>query len=88
MTTDWQLISFIKRSKYREQILKVLNNPKTPTQIKKEVKIDKAHVTRALQSLIEKGLVVCHTPEARKYKIFERNGKGNKIIKRKEFSNV
>ena len=81
MATDWQLISFIKSSKYREQILKALTKPMTPTQLKKEVKIDKAHVTRALQSLVNKKLVVCHTPKARKYKIFERTSKGNKIVK-------
>ena len=82
MATDWQLISFIKSSKYRELVLKALDQPKIPTQLKKEIKIDKAHITRALQSLINKGLVVCHTPKARKYKIFERTNKGNKIIKK------
>ena len=81
MTTDWQLISFIKRSRYRELILRALNRPKIPTQIKKEVEIDKAHVTRALQSLMAKGLVVCHTPKARKYKIFEKTKKGENILK-------
>ena len=81
MTTDWQLISFIKRSKYRELVLKALSNPKIPTQIKKEVKIDKAHVTRALQSLMDKELVVCHTPKARKYKIFQITNKGLMILK-------
>ena len=81
MATDWQLISFVRSSKYREQVLKALDKPKTPTEIKKEIKIDKAHITRALQSLIEERLVVCHTPKARKYKIFERTNKGNNIIK-------
>ena len=81
MATDWQLVSFIKSSKYRELVLKALGQPKTPTQIKKEVKIDKAHVTRALQSLMDKSLVICHTPKIRKYKIFERTVKGNRIIK-------
>lgn len=80
MTTDWQLVSFIKSSKYRERVLKALDKPKTPTEIKKEIDVDKAHVTRALKSLIEKELVVCHTPEARKYKIFERTKKGNSIL--------
>jgi len=80
MATDWQLISFIKSSKYRELVLKALDKPKTPTQIKKEIKVDKAHVTRALQSLVKKKLVVCHTPEARKYKIFERTDKGDKFV--------
>ena len=82
MATDWQLISFVKSSKYREQVLRILDRPKTPTEIKKEIKIDKAHITRALQKLIERKLVVCHTPKVRKYKIFERTNKGNNIIKK------
>ena len=81
MATDWNLISFIKRSKYREMVLKELNNTKTPTQLSKILKIHKAHVSVSLQTLIKRGLVICYTPGERKYKIFGRTPKGDKILK-------
>ena len=77
---NWPLVSYIKSSKYRERVLKALGKPQTPTDIKKELKIDKAHVTRALQSLVKEKLVICHTPNVRKYKIFERSQEGEKIL--------
>ena len=51
--TNWDDISFIVRGKYRKKILKLLEDAKTPTQIKKETdlhfnvvsrKIGRAHV--------------------------------------------
>ena len=81
MTTDWNLISYIKRSKYREMVLKELNDTKTPTGLSKILKIHKAHISIALQTLIKKELAICYTPGARKYKIFGRTPKGDKILK-------
>ncbi|MFH1587138.1 MAG: ArsR family transcriptional regulator [Candidatus Diapherotrites archaeon] len=81
MTKDWKTISFVIRSRYRKLVLEKLNFPTTPTQLAKDLDINKAHVSRALSELIEKGLVKCLTPEARKGKIFERTTKGIIILK-------
>ncbi len=81
MAKDWVLISFIKRSRYREMVLKILDDTKTPTQLSKLLKIHKAHISVALKTLIKKGLVICYTPGERKYKIFGRTRKGDEILK-------
>ncbi len=79
MSKDWETISFVIGSTYRKMVLEKLNFPKIPTQLAKELNINKAHVSRALTELAKKGLVKCLTPQARKGKIFERTQKGNKI---------
>lgn len=81
MAKDWQTISFLAGSKYRQQVLQNVNFPKTPTQIAKELNINKAHVSRALSELSEKKLVKNLTPESRKGKFFERTALGNQMLK-------
>ena len=81
MPENWDLVSFVKRSKYREMVLKAIEKPSNPTKLKKELNIDKAHVSRALSSLIDKGLAVCLTPDAKKFKLFQITKKGIKVLK-------
>ena len=81
MTKDWASISYIKRSAYRERVLKELDEPKTPTQLANSLKLHKSHISYSLTTLVKKGFVVCRTPKARMYRIYERTPKGNKIIK-------
>jgi len=80
MSKNWNLVSFVKRSKYRELVLKAIEKPSNPTKLKKELDIDKAHVSRALSNLIEKKLAICLTPEAKKFKLFQITKLGNKIL--------
>ena len=80
MPKIWDLVSFVKGSKYREVVLKSIEKPSNPTKLKKELKIDKAHVSRALSSLVSKGLAVCLTPDAKKFKIFQITKIGKKIL--------
>ena len=81
MPENWDLVSFVKRSRYREMVLKAIEKPSNPTKLKKELNIDKAHVSRALASLIEKGLAVCLTPDAKKFKLFQITKKGIRVLK-------
>ena len=81
MSQNWDLVSFVKRSKYRELILKAIEKPSNPTKLKKELSIDKAHISRALASLIKKELAVCLTPEAKKFKLFQITKKGIRVLK-------
>ena len=80
MPKIWDLVSFVKRSRYREMVLKAIEKPSNPTKLKKELKIDKAHVSRALASLIKKELAICLTPEAKKFKLFQITKLGTKIL--------
>lgn len=60
------------------QYLVKINVPITPTKLKKELKIDKAHISRALNDLTKKKWVHCLTPNVRKTKLFQitKSGKG------------
>ena len=80
MATNWALVSRVKSSRYREKVLFALDGVKTPTQIQKGIKIDKAHVTRALQDLVSVGLVECLTPDVRKFKMYRRTSRGTELL--------
>ena len=80
----WKLLSFVLRSKQRQQILAVLKQPRTPTQIASKTKLATSHVSRALKEFMGKGLVECMTPNERAGKIYRRTKKGNEIAKAME----
>lgn len=87
MATNWDNVSYILRSKYRIKVLQYLsklNAPTTPTKLKRELNIDKAHISRALQDLAKKDWVTCLTPEARKTKLFQITKSGIAIEKELE----
>ena len=84
MPKIWDSVSFVKRSNYRELVLKAIEKPSNPTKLKKELNIDKAHVSRALQSLIKKKWVICLTPKVRKTKLYQITKSGIEIEKELE----
>lgn len=53
--TDWNAVSFVTSSKYRTQAMEALSDqPQTPTEIDGD---RTAHISRALTSLRDEGLV-------------------------------
>lgn len=78
--TKWENISFIISSNYRKKILNSLQNPKTPSTISKEIKINKTHVSRGIKELISKKLIKCLTPKVKKGKIFVITDYGKYIL--------
>ena len=77
---DWNDISFIVRGKHRKTILKLLDNPKTPTQIKIETKLHFNTVSRTLIELEKKGLVKCLTPHQKLARFYQITDKGKKLL--------
>ena len=53
---DWELISFLKRSNLRQSILKSINSPKTPSDLKKELQLPFNSISRTLNELEGKKL--------------------------------
>lgn len=77
---DYELLSFILRSKQRILILKRLKNPTTPTQIAHEVKVSVSHVSRTLRDFEKSGLVICKTPNAKTGRIYVITDLGKGIL--------
>lgn len=79
--TKWKHISFIISSDYREKVLKILENPKMPSKISKELSIDKAHISKTLKDLEKEKLVKCLTPDSAKGKLYVITDYGKEILK-------
>lgn len=78
---NWDLISFVKSSNKRFQILSLLNDAlSTPSDISKKLNIPISHVSSTLSELSERDLIVCLTPERRKTKLFETTKTGKSIL--------
>ncbi len=78
----WDLLSFVLRSKQRQQILLKLKQPKIPTQIAKETGLAVSHVSRTLKEFVEKGLVECKTPNEKVGKIYALTEKGKRVLEK------
>jgi len=84
MDEDWQLISFVSRSKYRKLVLNRLkNNPSTPSKISEDLSIPRSSTSEALKKLEEKNLVKKLT-EARKGRFYDITDQGKKILNKVE----
>ena len=78
----WEEISFLKRSRNSEKILKALETPKTPSEVRKEIGIHLSAASRALLKLEKLGCVKCLTPKADKFRIYSITKKGRGILKK------
>lgn len=67
MGEDWEEVGFVISSQYRVTVLRRLAaGPATPSQIADEAGLAISHISRALHSLRERGLVTLLVPEERK----------------------
>lgn len=88
MESDWELVSFVIRGKYRRAILENLKeNTNTPTKIATEKDFHLSHVSRGLRELSEKDLVE-PLVKANKGKIYRLTEKGGKILEKIEEENL
>jgi len=78
---DWELLSFILRSKRRKEVILALNTPKTPSEIASKIKVSVSHVSRTLNEFTKKGLVRCKTPQAKIGRVYVLTDKGKDILK-------
>ena len=79
---DWELIGYIKASKYRKGIMISLNHSnKTPLELSNELEFYITHVSSTLRELREKKLAVCLTPNLRKGKIYCLTNLGKDVVR-------
>jgi len=57
-----------------------LEQPKTPTQISKHVKVSTSHVSRTLAQFIDKGIAKCLTPKEKVGKVYELTEEGKNLL--------
>lgn len=76
-----ELLSFIRRSKRRSTILKLLSEKAlTATDVEKITKMYKSHVSRAIKELSDKKLVYCKNPNDRVFRYYKATSLGKKIL--------
>jgi len=76
---DWKLYAWVKRSKQRQRIVKLLEEPQTPTDISEELDVHIAQVSHSLSEMQEHGLVEVLNPEAKTGRLYRLTETGNGV---------
>lgn len=81
---DWDAVSFIVASNYRVAVYQNLaDGPAIPSKIAEETGVTIAHVSRALNTLRDKGLVELLVPEdRRKGRVYGMTDQGSQIVEK------
>ena len=74
-------ISYLSRSEKKKEILKILDKPKTPTQIGKLLKIHRASASKILLQMEKRKFVKCLNPKDRMGRFYQATEKGLKVLK-------
>jgi DNA-binding MarR family transcriptional regulator len=81
-TVNIEDYSWIARGKQRRKIIAVMYKLRTPTELKEEVKLTLANVSRVLRDLEKRKLAMCLNPKAITGRVYELTPQG-KIIRDK-----
>jgi len=79
--TNWDDIGFVISSNYRKKVLKALDTEKQPSELSKELNINKTHISRTLNELESKEMIKCLNPNLKKGKLYVISDYGRKILK-------
>lgn len=79
---NYELIGFIKASKYREDILAILaKDVCTPKEISDKLNVHISQVSRTLNELVEMKLIKVLNPNMKKGRIYSLTSLGDKCFK-------
>ena len=70
---------WVIRGKQRVKVLKVMGNPKIPTQIKNETNLALNNVSDVLREFRKKRIVKCINPKEKTGRVYELTSKGMRI---------
>ena len=74
-------VSFVRLSKHRTKILEILKNRiMTPSEIKKQNNLSYTHLSRYLNSLKDKELIVCLNEQSKKGRYYKITPQGEKVL--------
>lgn len=71
--------SIVFRGSQRRKVVKALDRPKIPTQIKGETKLSLNNVSDVLRLLEKEEIVVCKNPKEKTGRIYQLTPKGMKV---------
>ncbi|MBI4052894.1 MAG: hypothetical protein HY394_02555 [Candidatus Diapherotrites archaeon] len=80
--SEYDLLAQIRRGKIKPQILKLLQEPKTPTDLKKIIGAHRETISRAILEMEEKGLVTCLNPKQPNFRYYQITNKGKNLLKK------
>lgn len=80
--SEYDLIAYLRRSNIKVKLLKLLGEPKTPTDLKKTLGIHRESISRALLEMQKKGLVTCLNPKQANFRYYKTTEKGKKLVKK------
>lgn len=75
-------ISFVVRAKNRNTVFKSLMEPKTPTQLSKELGMNLGFVSNILIELKERKLIECLSPNEKRHRFYRITKKGKDLLKK------
>ena len=71
--------SWVVRGKQRKKIIKVLDKPKIPTQVKKETRLSLNNVSDVLRLFEKKKIARCLNPKDKTGRLYKLTSKGMRI---------
>ncbi|MDD5132974.1 MAG: hypothetical protein PHD81_03430 [Candidatus Nanoarchaeia archaeon] len=74
-----EVVSWVLRGRQRKIILKILDKPKTPTQIKEETRLSLNNVSDVLRLFVKNKIAKCLNEEAKTGRIYELTSLGKNI---------
>ena len=77
--SDRKDYSWILRGKQRKKILKVLDKPKIPTQIKNDSGLSLNNVSDVLRDFRKKGIAKCLNPSDKTGRLYKLTFKGRRV---------
>jgi len=75
----WENYGYVERGKLRKEVVKHMNEPKTPKQLAKELNIHLAEASRVLIELTKRKLAKCLTPNLLSGRVYDLTEEGKKI---------
>jgi predicted transcriptional regulator len=79
---DLKKYGFVMAGELRKNIVKLLEEPKAPTQLKDLIKTQDSAVARCLRDLEQEEVIKLINPDVRKGKVFVLTKEGKEILKK------
>ncbi len=76
---NWKRYGFVMAGDLRKKIIKLLGEPKTPTQLKDIIKTQDSAIARCLRDLEKEKIIKCINSDVRKGKLFGLTENGKEI---------